>query len=355
LINKLEKIMNHYNELLHKLSDSSVINDSELFKKYSKDLKEIEPVVKKYEELKRVESSIGEAEEISRSNDPELSLLGKEELGELNSSKDIIVEELRKLLISKDPLEEKNIIVEIRAGVGGEEAALFAKDLFKMYIGYAENKGWKTEVLDSHPTDIGGYKEIVFSITGKNAYKHLRYESGVHRVQRVPETEASGRVHTSTATVAVLPEAEEVDIDINPDDIRTDIFHSSSHGGQNVQKVATAVRILHKPTGIIVTCQDERSQLQNKTKAMRILRARLYDRKEQELENVRVNERRAQIGRGNRNERIRTYNFPQGRVTDHRINYSIYNIQSVMEGNIDELINALIEENQKEMIDELNG
>ncbi|MGB9694423.1 MAG: peptide chain release factor 1 [Caldisericaceae bacterium] len=354
MIDKVQKILQRYEELSHSLSDPSVINDAELFKKYSREIKDLEPIVKKYKELTSIEEDIKSTEELSKSEEPEMASLAQAELTELTNKEEGILEEIRELLIPKDPLEEKNIIVEIRAGVGGEEAALFAKDLFRMYMGYAERKGWKTEVLDAHPTDIGGFKEIVFSITGKNVYKYLRYESGVHRVQRVPETEASGRVHTSTATVAVLPEAEDVDVEINPDDIRIDIFHSSGHGGQNVQKVATAVRILHKPTGMIVTCQDERSQLQNKTKAMRILRARLYDLKEQEVESARVNERRAQIGRGNRNERIRTYNFPQGRVTDHRVNYSIYNIQSVMEGNIDELINVLIEENQKEMLSEVN-
>jgi peptide chain release factor 1 len=354
LVGKLDKISKRYEELSHQLSDPTVINDSGLFKSYSKELKDIEPIVQKYIELKQVESSIEGIEEIVKSDDAELASLGQDELRKLNAKKEDIMGEIRLLLIPKDPIEEKNIIVEIRAGVGGEEAALFAKDLFRMYMNYAENKGWKTEVLDSHPTDIGGYKEMVFSITGKDAYKYLRYESGVHRVQRVPETEASGRIHTSTATVAVLPEAEDVDIEINPDDIRIDVFHSSGHGGQNVQKVATAVRILHNPTGIAATCQDERSQLQNKTKAMRILRARLYDLKKQELESARVNERRAQIGSGNRNERIRTYNFPQGRVTDHRSDLSLYNIQSIMEGNLDELINALIEENQKEIINELN-
>jgi len=247
-------------------------------------------------------------------------------------------------------MENKNIIMEIRAGVGGEEAALFARDLYRMYLGYAEKKGWKVELMDSHPTDIGGFKEIIFSISGKDVYKYLRYESGVHRVQRVPETEASGRIHTSTATVAVLVEAEEVDVKINPDDLRIDVYHSSGHGGQNVQKVATAIRIIHKPTGIMVTCQDERSQLQNKIKAMRILRARLYDLYRREKEQKIVNERRSQIGRGNRNERIRTYNFPQGRVTDHRINLSLYNLSEIMEGNLDELIEALIQADENERL-----
>lgn len=353
MINRLEIIFRRYNELSQKLSDPELISNSESFKKYSKEFREIEPIVQKYNELKRIEQEIQEAQELLNSDDEELELLGKEEIEMLQGKKEEIISAIKILLIPKDPLENKNIIMEIRAGVGGEEAALFAKDLFKMYMSYAESKDWKTELLDSHPTDLGGLKEVIFSISGKDVYKYLKYESGVHRVQRVPETEASGRIHTSTATVAVLPEAEEIEFEINPDDLRVDVFHASGHGGQNVQKVATAIRIVHKPTGIIVTCQDERSQLQNKQKAMRILRARLFDMYERDKEREIVNVRRAQIGKGNRNERIRTYNFPQGRVTDHRINLSIYNIQSIMEGNIDELINALIEEDQKEKLEAL--
>lgn len=354
LIHKLDNVKKRYAELSSQLSDPKVIKEGAVFRKYSKELKDIEPIVEKYNDLKKLDEEIIDAEELAKSDDLEMADLGKNEKQALEERKNAVIEELKSLLIPKDQFEDKNIIIEIRAGVGGEEAALFAKDLFRMYTMYAENKGWKTEILDSHPTDIGGLKEIIFSITGKNVYKYLRYESGVHRVQRVPETESGGRIHTSTATVAVLPEAEDVDLEINPDDIRIDIFHASGHGGQNVQKVATAIRVLHRPTGMIVTCQDERSQLQNKTKALRILRARLYDLKQQELDKARVNERRSQIGRGNRNERIRTYNFPQGRVTDHRINLSLYNIQSIMEGDLSQLINTLIEEQQKESINELN-
>ena len=353
MINKLEGILKRYNDLSKKLSDPEVISNSENFKKYSREFREVKPVVERYNELKKIEQEILGAQELLNSEDEELKLLGKEEIEILQHKKDDIISEIKILLIPKDPFENKNIIMEIRAGVGGEEAALFVKDLFRMYMAYAENKGWKTELLDSHSTDLGGFKEIIFSISGKDVYKYLKYESGAHRVQRVPETEASGRIHTSTATVAVLPEAEDVGFEINPDDLRIDVFHASGHGGQNVQKVSTAIRIVHKPTGIMVTCQDERSQLQNKLKAMRILRARLYDIFEQDKEKEIANARRAQIGRGYRNERIRTYNFPQGRVTDHRINLSIYNIQSIMEGNLDELINALIEEEQKEKFEEL--
>ena len=353
MIDKLESIEKRYEELSKSLSQKEVISNTELYKKYSKEFKELGDIVELYRKLKTVNKELKEAEDLAKSDDPEMKELAKQEIDDLTSEKEKILSDIKKLLLPKDPMEGRNIIMEIRAGVGGDEAALFAHDLFKMYFNYAEKKGWKVEIMDSHPTDIGGLKEIVFSISGKDVYKYLKYESGVHRVQRVPETEASGRIHTSTATVAVLPEAEEVDVKINPEDLRIDIYHSSGHGGQNVQKVATAIRIIHKPTGIMVTCQDERSQLQNKIKAMRILRARLYDLYQKQSEEKIVSQRRAQIGRGNRNERIRTYNFPQGRVTDHRINLSLYNLEEILEGNLDELVNALIEAEQKERLEML--
>lgn len=355
MIDRLEKTVERFNELSKLLSAVEVVSNSELFKKYSIEYKELEPIVNLYMSYKKVESEIKEVQELLETEDEEMRELSENELERLEVEKERILNELKVLLLPKDPYEGKNIIMEIRAGVGGEEAALFAKDLYKMYLGYADKMGWKVEILDSHETDLGGFKEVIFSISGKDVYKHLKYESGVHRVQRVPVTEASGRIHTSTATVAVLPEAEEVDIDINPDDLRIDVFHASGHGGQNVQKVATAIRIIHKPTGIMVTCQDERSQLQNKIKAMRILRARLLDLYEQQKEQEITNARRAQIGRGNRNERIRTYNFPQGRVTDHRINLSLYNLPEIMEGNLDELINALMENERKQLLEEYFG
>lgn len=355
MIDRLEKTVERFNELSKLLSAAEVVSNSELFKKYSIEYKELEPIVNLYMSYKKVESEIKEVQELLETEDEEMRELSENELERLEVEKERILNELKVLLLPKDPYEGKNIIMEIRAGVGGEEAALFAKDLYKMYLGYADKMGWKVEILDSHETDLGGFKEVIFSISGKDVYKHLKYESGVHRVQRVPVTEASGRIHTSTATVAVLPEAEEVDIDINPDDLRIDVFHASGHGGQNVQKVATAIRIIHKPTGIMVTCQDERSQLQNKIKAMRILRARLLDLYEQQKEQEITNARRAQIGRGNRNERIRTYNFPQGRVTDHRINLSLYNLPEIMEGNLDELINALMENERSQLLEEYFG
>lgn len=353
MIDKLKSIEKRYEDLSKELSKKEIISNPELFKKYSKEFKELGDIVELYRRLKDAEKGIEEAKELLNNDDPEIKELAEKEIEVLTAEKKMLMKEIKKLLVPKDPMEGKNIIVEIRAGVGGEEAALFAHDLFKMYFGYAEKKGWKVEIMDSHPTDIGGLKEIVFSVSGKDVYKHMKYESGVHRVQRVPETEASGRIHTSTATVAVLPEAEDVDVKINPDDLRIDIYHSSGHGGQNVQKVATAIRIIHKPTGIMVTCQDERSQLQNKIKAMRILRARLYDLYRTQKEREVVSQRRAQIGRGNRNERIRTYNFPQGRVTDHRINLSLYNLEEIMEGNLDELTNALMEAEQQERLEML--
>ena len=347
---KLDKLLKRYNEVAALLTKKEVLNNPSLLKKYSMEYKELQDIIEKYKALLKVEETLKETEELLESGDAEIKELAEKEIEELKEKRDKLQKEIRLLLLPKDPMENKNIIMEIRAGVGGEEAALFARDLYRMYLGYAEKKGWKVELMDSHPTDIGGFKEIIFSISGKDVYKYLRYESGVHRVQRVPETEASGRIHTSTATVAVLVEAEEVDVKINPDDLRIDVYHSSGHGGQNVQKVATAIRIIHKPTGIMVTCQDERSQLQNKIKAMRILRARLYDLYRREKEQKIVNERRSQIGRGNRNERIRTYNFPQGRVTDHRINLSLYNLSEIMEGNLDELIEALIQADENERL-----
>ncbi|MEF3244737.1 MAG: peptide chain release factor 1 [Caldisericaceae bacterium] len=355
MIDKLEKTIERYDELSKLLSDSSVIANQDLFKKYSIEYKELEPIVNTYLEYKKVEKELEDLQELLNAEDESLRELTEEEIEKLQYEKKEILNKIKLLLIPKDPYEGKNIIMEIRAGVGGEEAALFAKDLFKMYLGYADIMGFKTEILDSHETDLGGLKEVIFSISGKEVYKYLKYESGVHRVQRVPETEASGRIHTSTATVSVLPEGDEVEVEINPDDLRIDIYHASGHGGQNVQKVATAIRILHKPTGIIVTCQDERSQLQNKLKAMRILRARLLDLYEQKKEEEITSARRAQIGRGNRNERIRTYNFPQGRVTDHRINLSLYNLEEIMEGNLNELINALMENEKNQLLEEYFG
>jgi peptide chain release factor 1 len=355
--NKLEKLVKRYDELTGLLSKPEVLSNQQLVKQYSVERKELQDLIEKFRTFLNLEKELNEASDLLTSDDPEMKKLAEKEIEILTEEKERILKEIKLSLIPKGPMDGKNIIMEIRAGVGGGEAALFAADLYKMYTIYAEKKGWKVEIMDSHPTDIGGFKSIIFSISGKNAYRYFKYESGVHRVQRVPETEASGRIHTSTVTVAVLPEAETVDLEesVNPEDLRIDVYHASGHGGQNVQKVATAIRILHKPTGIMVTCQDERSQLQNKIKAMRILYARLYDFYQSQKDQEMIEKRRSQIGRGNRNERIRTYNFPQGRVTDHRINFSLYNLPSVLEGEIDELLNKLIEEDEREQLDLLEA
>jgi peptide chain release factor 1 len=277
----------------------------------------------------------------------------KSDIESLEEKRKKLEEELKILLLPKDPNDEKNVIVEIRAGTGGEEAALFAGDLFRMYNRYAEKRGWKAEIIDSNPTELGGFKEVVFEINGNGAYSRLKYESGVHRVQRVPTTEAGGRIHTSAATVAVLPEAQEIDIDINPNDLRIDIFRASGHGGQGVNTTDSAVRITHIPTGMVVTCQDERSQLKNKEKAMKVLRARLMEKAQMEQNQKIAQDRRSQVGSGDRSERIRTYNFPQGRITDHRIGLTIHQLTSVLEGELDEIIDALIAEDQAKKLAQL--
>ena len=282
--------------------------------------------------------------------DDEFREMLEDELAQLNQQHEEVIEKLRILLIPKDPNDEKNVVVEIRAGAGGEEAALFGADLFRMYSRYAERKGWKMEIMSANYTDMGGVKELIFVIEGKGAYSRLKYESGVHRVQRIPTTESGGRIHTSTATVAVLPEAEDVEVDINPNDLRIDVFRSSGHGGQSVNTTDSAVRITHLPTGIVVTCQDEKSQLKNKEKAMRVLKARLLDAAQREQEQEYALARKIQVGTGDRSERIRTYNFPQGRVTDHRIGVTIYNIEGFLDGEIDELVNELITSDQAERL-----
>jgi len=305
-------------------------------------------VVRTYRDYKAVEAELREAETLL--NDPELRDLAEQEIDELRERLAQLETSLKILLLPRDPNDEKNVILEIRPAAGGEEAALFAGDLFRMYCRYAEKRNWKVEVLNAQETGIGGFSDVVLAISGKGAYSQLKYESGVHRVQRVPATESSGRIHTSTATVAVLPEMEEVEVEINPKDLEIDVYHSSSAGGQNVQKVATAIRVLHKPTGIVVTCEDERSQLQNREKAMRMLRARLYEREMENQRNARTEARRSQVGTGDRSEKIRTYNFPDGRVTDHRIGLTIHNVQSVLEGNIQPFLDALIAADQAEKL-----
>lgn len=345
---KLDDLEARYEELAAQMLDPAVIGNIQQYRQISKAWSDLSPIVHAYREYKQTLKHMEEAEEML--DNAELRELAQEELDTLKPKLEEQETKLKLLLLPKDPNDEKNVIMEIRPAAGGEEAALFAADLFRMYTRYAERRGWKTEILNLQETGIGGISDAVLSIQGQGAYSQLKFESGVHRVQRVPATEASGRIHTSTATVAVLPEAEEVEVEINPNDIEMDVYHSSSAGGQNVQKVATAIRILHKPTGIVVTCQDERSQLQNKEKAFRMLRARLYEREMEAQRNARTQARRLQVGSGDRSEKIRTYNFPDGRVTDHRINKTIYNIQQILDGDIQEFIDLLVAADQAEKL-----
>jgi len=355
LLKKLEKTYERYNELEKLLSDPGVIADSNRYTAYMKEHGNLSKMVSKYMQLTETRSKKKETMDFltQESADKELSDMAKDELGELEKQEDAIFGEIKDLFITDDKKFNKNVIAEIRAGTGGGEAALFAADLFRMYTKYAENQGWKVELFDSNETDLGGYKEITFSIEGKNAYQKLRFESGTHRVQRVPRTEASGRVHTSAATVAILPEIEEVEIDINPNDIVVDTFRASGPGGQKVNKTSSAVRITHIPSGLVVKCLDEKSQHKNRAKAMRILRSRLYELIEGQKRSERDQIRRDQIGTGDRSEKIRTYNYPQNRVTDHRINFTVYNLDQVMLGQIDEIIDALINYYKEEQLKQL--
>jgi peptide chain release factor 1 len=339
---KLEVIVQRYEEVQRLSSDPDLIKDQNRYRETMQEYTRLSEIVTVYNELKKVDDEVESAEEMLRSGDEqELADLAQEELKNLEQERNRKIQELKLLLLPKDPLEGKNIIMEIRAGTGGEEAALFASDLFRMYGRYAESKGWKLETLSSHATEIGGFKEIIFSIKGKGVYPDLRYESGVHRVQRVPVTEAGGRIHTSAVTVAVLPEAEETDIDVNPEDMRVDVFRSSGPGGQSVNTTDSAVRITHIPTGMVVTCQDEKSQHKNKARALRVLRARLYELEERKRLAEMAQARRSQIGTGDRSERIRTYNFPQNRVTDHRINLTLYKLDGIIQGELEGVVEAL--------------
>ncbi len=339
---KLEKIKQRFNRINEQLSDPSYLSDREKLVKLSRERTELEPIINAYEKYQTLLKNIeGNEEVIAAVNDRELIHLAEEELELLRNKKSEMEESIKMLLLPKDPNDNRNVIMEIRAGTGGEEAALFAADLFRMYTRYAELRGWATEIIDLNDTGLGGIKEVVFSISGNNVYGTLKFESGVHRVQRVPETEGSGRVHTSAASVAVLPEVEDVQIDINPSDVRIDIFRSGGAGGQNVNKVETAVRLTHIPTGIVVQCQDERSQLKNRQKAMKVLRARLYDLKLKEHNDSISEQRKIMVKSGDRSDKIRTYNFPQNRVTDHRIGLTLYNLSSLIEGNLDNLIEQL--------------
>lgn len=351
MFEKLADLEKRYEELAARLSDPDVIADPQELEKVARAHAELSPTVEAYRELRRVQEEMEATEAMLEEQlEADLREMAKEELAALEARANRLHQELRLSLLPKDPNDDKNIIVEIRAGAGGDEAALFAADLFRMYSRYAEERRWRVEMLSSHETELGGFKEVVFMIHGKGAYSRLKYESGVHRVQRIPETEAQGRIHTSTATVAVLPEAEEVDLEIRPDELRIDVFRSGGKGGQSVNTTDSAIRITHLPTGIVVSCQDERSQLQNREKAMRVLRARLLDMKQQEQQAELAEARRSQVGTGDRSERIRTYNFPQGRVTDHRIGLTLYRLEAVLDGDLDEAIDALAAAEQAELL-----
>ena len=350
MFDKLDFMAGKYEELSLKVSDPEIIANQDVWRKHIKEMSEMEPIVNKYKEYKKTKDELASTKELLGESgvEEELRELAKMELSELEDSLETLGQELRILLLPKDPNDEKNVLIEVRAGTGGEEAALFGGDLLRMYMRYAERRNWKPEIMDINETGIGGIKEAIVLIKGKGAYSRLKYESGVHRVQRVPETESSGRIHTSAATVAVLPEIDDVEVDLNPNDVRVDVYRSSGNGGQSVNTTDSAVRLTHEPTGIVVTCQDEKSQLKNKEKAFKVLRAKLYDIKLQE-QNKEISEtRKSMVGSGDRSERIRTYNFPQGRVTDHRIGMTIYKLDYFLDGDLDEIIDGLITSDQAE-------
>ena len=353
MIARLERIEKRYQEIDQQMAAPEVVSDLKQLQALAQERASIEDLVAKYREYKAASRALEETRAMLDGGlDEEMAALAEEEIKSLESKLVSLLQEMKLALLPKDPNDEKDIIVEIRAGAGGDEAGLFAADLFRMYSRYAQSRGWETDIIGVNESGIGGFKEVIFEIRGKGAFSRLKYESGVHRVQRVPVTESSGRVHTSTATVAVLPKAEEVDIAIAPDDLKIDIFHSGSAGGQNVNKVATAVRITHAPTGMVVVCQDERSQLQNRIKAMSVLRTRLLDMERRKQEEKITRERRSQVGTGDRAEKIRTYNFPQDRISDHRIGLTLHNLPRILEGELDELIDSLATTDRAKQLEE---
>lgn len=356
IFDKLQAVADRYDELNELISDPDIIADTQRFMKLSKEEGSIRETVEKYTEYKKVTQQIKDDDELLHEKlDPEMEQLTKEELAESKEQQEQLEQELRVLLLPQDPNDDKNIIMEIHGAAGGDEASLFAGDLFEMYSRYAEKQGWQVEVVDKSDTEVGGFKEIVLMISGDKVYSKLKYENGAHRVQRIPVTESAGRVHTSTATVGVMPEAEDVDIDIDPKDIRTDVYRSSGAGGQHINKTSSAVRMTHLPTGIVVAMQDERSQQQNRAKAMQILRARVYDYYQQKEQSAYDEQRKSAVGTGDRSERIRTYNYPQNRVTDHRIGLTLNKLDRIMNGELDEIIDALVIADQTEKMEQLRN
>ena len=348
MLNKLQAVCNKYEELCARSEQPDFYSDPQRAAKLLREKNDLEPIVEAYQAYRTAEQTILDAQELMA--DPEMREMAQEEFRQAKEEKQLLYDKLQILLLPKDPNDHKNVIVEIRGGVGGEESALFAHSLFRMYSMYAQKMGWSVELMNYNDTELGGIKEADFVINGRGAYSRMKYESGVHRVQRVPETESGGRVHTSTATVAVLPEMEEVDVQINPADIEMQVYRASGAGGQHVNKTSSAVRLIHKPSGIVVACQEERSQVQNREKCMRLLASKLYEIEQEKLESAVTGMRRSQVGTGMRNERIRTYNFPQGRVTDHRIGLTLYKIDAVMDGDLEEIINALATADQAEKL-----
>jgi peptide chain release factor 1 len=356
MFEKLAAVEARYEELNRSMADPEVATNPDLLREYGQEAAELEELVRVYRRFQEISNRLAETRTMLNDGlDDEMLALVQDEIEDLEQQESELTDRLQVLLLPKDPNDEKNVIVEIRAGTGGDEAGLFAADLYRMYVRYAEMQGWKTQVLSNHPTGIGGFKEVIFEVQGRGAYSHLKYESGVHRVQRVPETEASGRIHTSTATVAVLPEMEEVEVEVDPNDIRVDVFRSQGAGGQSVNTTDSAVRITYLPTGMVVTCQDERSQLQNRLRAMSILRSRLYEMEQQRLIEEQGAARRSQVGTGERSEKIRTYNFPQNRVTDHRIGFTSHRLENILEGDLGELVQALVEADQAAKLKELGS
>ncbi len=351
MLDKVATLAKRYDDLHDSMADPAVSTNPTRLRQITREISDLEEIVGKYRQYRLTTDALEKTKTLAREeSDEEMRAMAREEAGKLEADASRLFQEMRLLLLPKDPRDDKDVFVEVRAGTGGDEAALFAADLYRMYTRYAEDEGWKVELVDENRTGLKGFKEVVFEIKGKGAFSRMKFESGVHRVQRVPQTEASGRIHTSTATVAVLAEVDDVEIDIKPDELKVDIFHASGHGGQNVQKVATAVRITHLPTGLVVACQDQRSQLQNKIRAMGVLRARLYEMQVEKQQREQTEARRAQVGSGERSEKIRTYNFPQDRLTDHRIGLSAHNLPKILDGALDEIIDALILADQSEKL-----